>query len=254
MLNLIGMGLRGVPSLTLQEDEVLKRSHKIYFEAYTSIAPSDTINELESRYSKHVKPLARSQLENPEEIIKESLGEIVSLIIVGDPLTATTHNQLRFEAEKSGVDVKCYENASIITAAFGYTGLFTYRMSAPVSLPFPHEKFFPRSVYDKISKNIEARRHSLILLDLSPERGMKIREAVKYLLEMEKNFGTGLLTEDRELIAISDLGHGDEKIVMVTFGSMISYEGGRINCLILPESPAEDEIRFMSMFCRKLPL
>jgi diphthine synthase len=254
MLNLIGMGLRGVQSLTIQEDEILKRSHRIYFEAYTSIAPENTINELESRYSRSVKPLARIDVENPEEIIKESLSGIVSLIIVGDPLTATTHNQLRLEAQNSGVEVKCYENASIITAAFGYTGLFTYRMSPPVSLPFPHEKFFPRSVYDKISKNIEDRRHSLILLDLSPGKGMKISEAVKYLLEMENRFGTGLLTEDRELIAISDLGHSDEKIVMGTFRSMTSYEGGKINCIILPERPTEDEVRFMSMFCRKLPL
>ncbi|WP_393971768.1 diphthine synthase [Oxyplasma meridianum] len=254
MLNLIGMGIRGVHSLTLQEDEILKRSQKIYFEAYTSIAPENTINDLESRYSKPVKPLTRSEVENPEKIIKESLEETVSLIIVGDPLTATTHNQLRFEAEKYGVVVKCYENASIITAAFGYTGLFTYKMAPPISLPFPHEKFFPRSVYDKISKNIENRMHSLILLDLNPGRGMKVSEAVKYLLEMEKNFGNGLLTEFRELIAISDLGHMDEKIVSGSFGSMISYNGGRINCLIIPESPTEDEVRFLSTFCKRLPI
>jgi diphthine synthase len=254
MLNLVGMGLRGTLSLTLQEDEVLRKSDKIYFEAYTSIAPENTIKELEARYSKSVRSLDRSDVENPLEIIKESLRGIVSLIVVGDPLTATTHNQLRFEAEESGVVVKCYENASILTAAFGYTGLFTYRMSPPVSLPFPNEKFFPRSVYDKIAKNIENRRHSLILLDLSPGKGMKVSEAVKYLLEMEKNFGSGFLTEDKELIAISDLGHQDEKIARGTFRDMLSYEGGKINCLILPETPTEDEVRFMSRFCRKITL
>ena len=254
MLNLVGMGLRGVLSLTLQEDEVLRKSDKIYFESYTSIAPENTINDLETKYSKPVKPLERGDVENPAQLIRESLEETVSLIVVGDPLSATTHNELRFEAVKSGVVVKCYENASIITAAFGYTGLFTYRMSPPVSLPFPHERFFPRSVYDKISKNIKNKRHTLILLDLTPGKGMKISEAVKYLLEMENNFGSGLLTEDRELIAISDLGHQDEKIVTGTFREMTSYEGGKINCLILPESPTEDEVRFMSTFCKRLSL
>lgn len=254
MLNLMGMGLRGTSSLTLQEDEVLKISDRIYFEAYTSIAPENTKNELEARYSKPVSSLERSDVENPADIIEESRKGIVSLIVVGDPLTATTHNELRFEAEKSGVVVKCYENASIITASFGYTGLFTYRMSPPLSLPFPHEKFFPKSVYEKISKNIENKRHSLILLDLIPGKGMKVSEAVKYLLEMEENFGSGLLTGDRDLIALSDLGHKDEKIVRGTFRDMISYEGGKINCLIIPESPAEDEERFMSMFCRKITL
>ena len=39
------------------------------------------------------------------------------------------------------------------------------------------------------------------------------------------------------MIAISDLGHPDEKTVKGSVDEMRSYEGGKINCLILPESP-----------------
>ena len=252
MLNLIGMGLRGISSLTLQEDEVLKNTDRIYFEAYTSIAPENTMKDLEKRYGRAVIPLGRDDIEDPKKIIKESLRENVSLVVVGDPMMATTHSELRFEAENSGVIVKCYENASIITVAFGSTGLFTYRISAPISLPFPDEKFFPRSVYDKIIKNIEAKKHTLILLDLQNGKGMKVSVAVHYLLRMESSLGSGILKEDTDMIALSDLGHPDEKIVKSTMGALRSYDGGKINCLILPETPAEDEVRFMDLFCGKI--
>ncbi|MHB1812380.1 MAG: diphthine synthase [Thermoplasmataceae archaeon] len=251
MLNLMGMGLRGILSLTLQEDDVLKKTDRIYFETYTSIAPGDTVKELENRYDRPVTPVGRDDIENPKRILEESLTENVSLIVVGDPMMATTHSELRFEAENSGVSVKCYENASIITAAFGCTGLFTYRISAPVSLPFPSEKFFPRSVYDKITKNVEFKKHTLILLDLQHGKGMKVSEAIDYLLKMERSFGAGTIKESTDVIAISDLGHPDEKTVKGSVDEMRSYEGGKINCLILPESPTEDETRFMNLFCGK---
>lgn len=252
MLNLVGMGLRGILSLTFQEDEILRNTDTIYFEAYTSIAPENTVKDLEKRYGRAVIPLGRDDIEYPEKIIEESLRENVSLVVVGDPMMATTHSELRFHAENSGVVVKCYENASIITAAFGSTGLFTYRISAPISLPFPDEKFFPRSVYDKIVKNIEAKKHTLILLDLQNGKGMKVSEAVNYLLRMESSLGGGILKDETVMIALSDLGHPDEKIVKSTMGVLKSYDGGRINCLILPESPVEDEIRFMNLFCGKI--
>ena len=147
MLNIMGLGLRGVKSLTLEEADAIRESEIVYFETYTSISPQDTINSIPSLTKGIVKPADRKLVETDKEIINEAKKKNVTLLVTGDALSATTHNELRMEAKKSGIEVRIFENASIITAFISRTGLFNYKFGNIVSMPFVYENFFQSSIY-----------------------------------------------------------------------------------------------------------
>ncbi len=100
MLNIIGIGLRGYKSITLEQLDAIKNSDIVYFETYTSISPENTFDYLRSITGKKLIKADRNTVESSNEIIKNALNSNVSFIVTGDALTATTHNELRLEAIK----------------------------------------------------------------------------------------------------------------------------------------------------------
>ena len=177
MIYLLGLGLRGLDSVTLLEDRIISSCDRIYFESYTSVSPESTVHHLENHYGKRVIPVLREDIENGAAILEEAKSSDVCLLVTGDPLYATTHNQIRLDALKSGIRLEVIENSSVLAVVPGRVGLFPYRMGPPVSLPFVSERFMPRSVLDKIGKNLAAELHTLLLLDLVSGRTMYPWEA-----------------------------------------------------------------------------
>lgn len=230
MLYIMGIGLRGVPSLTLEEADAIRRSSMVFFETYTSVSPEGTISELETTFSRQILPLGRKEIEESGMLIELSIAEDVSLIVTGDPLSATTHNQLRADAMEAGVKVSVMENASILSVIPGRIGLFPYRMGPPVSLPFPYDIFLPRSVCDKIMANIRSNLHTIVLLDLKDGRTMFTSEALGTLLKMEEKYEVGSITPKTKVFAVSRVSQKGEKLIYDTVENIIS--------LGLEESPA----------------
>lgn len=55
--------------------------------------------------------------ERSDEILEGAVNGSVAFLVVGDPLSATTHADLILRAKQRGIDVQVVHNASILTAA-----------------------------------------------------------------------------------------------------------------------------------------
>ncbi|EQB73073.1 MAG: hypothetical protein AMDU4_FER2C00106G0010 [Ferroplasma sp. Type II] len=253
MLNIMGLGLRGVKSLTLEEADAIRESEIVYFETYTSISPQDTINSIPSLTEGIVKPADRKMVETDKEIINEAKNKNVTLLVTGDALSATTHNELRMEAKKSGIEVKIFENASIITAFISRTGLFNYKFGNIVSMPFVYENFFPVSVYERIYTNYSNSMHTLLLLDLKDGKTMQVCEALSILQKMEEKKGKGLINSGIIVIAGIGIASENERIIYGTLEKIMEYNPqGSPASIIIPSRMNDVENEFLNTFAMKI--
>lgn len=252
MLYIMGLGLRGVSSLTNEENYIIRNSSTIYFETYTSISPESTVSELERIYTRNIELADREFVEDGKQLIELSRNEDVVLIVTGDPLSATTHNQLRADAMDEGVEVEVIENASILSVVPGKIGLFPYRMGPPVSLPFLQDKFHPKSVLEKIQANRDSGFHTILLLDLKDGRTMFPREAIEILLELEERHGQGVISGNTEVFSLSKVSQKGERLIFDTAENILNYsEDLSPSVLVMPAELNHSEAHFASRFNRK---
>ena len=104
MLTIIGLGLGGPNSITMDGVIALSLSEHIFYETYTSPIHSDTLEWIKLKSEKEPIHLSRSQVEEPKELIDLSKKTNVSLLIVGDSLSATTHVSLLLECKKNNIE------------------------------------------------------------------------------------------------------------------------------------------------------
>jgi diphthine synthase len=247
----MGMGLRGYRSLTVDEIEQLKRCDNIFLEMYTSGSMIDDIQRISRELKKNIQQVYREDVEQSDVIIKAAQRSETALLVIGDALTATTHNQIRFELEDLGIPVLIYENASIVTAIMGYLGLHLYNLGPVISLPFVSEKFFPKSPYEKLVRNITNQEHSLILLDLSPSGYMKPSDAIHILQDMNEKFGKKIDLERTRLCVVNAFGMPEQKIFV---GNPVSAEketfSDKPSAIVFPgrlDSSEQDSLRRLSV-------
>jgi len=209
MLTLIGLGLNDEKDLTLKGMEAAKNADKVFAEFYTSFWNGNKEN-LEKIIGKKIAELQRKDLEeNSEKFLEQAKKSNIVLLVQGDPLVATTHETLIIEAKKMRIETKIIHNSSIFSAICE-TGLHIYKFGPSVTIPFPEKTKgkFPESVYDIIKMNKIRGLHTLCLLDIDSEnkRFMLPQEAVRILLEIEKQRKEEIFTEDTEVIAVGKLG------------------------------------------------
>uniref|UniRef100_A0A6A7G0F1 diphthine methyl ester synthase n=1 Tax=Hirondellea gigas TaxID=1518452 RepID=A0A6A7G0F1_9CRUS len=177
MFYLIGLGLGDPSDVSIKGKQIIKRCQKVYLEAYTSIMLHGAKEDLEAYYGRSIDVADREMVEqNASELMMGTAGATsqgladssatdVALLVVGDPLGATTHTDLILRAKKNGIPVSIINNASVLTAV-GLTGLDMHRFGEVVSIPFWEETWKPKSFYDKIAKNLKDGLHTLCLLDI----------------------------------------------------------------------------------------
>src|SRR3989344_9097455 len=125
-LHLIGLGLCNEQDITLRGLEALKKCSTIYFENYTSVMQC-TIEDIEKLTKKKIIEANREQIENKsEEILKQAEKENIAILVIGDPMSATTHINFLIEAKKRNIKCEVVHNPSILTA-IGITGLQLYK-------------------------------------------------------------------------------------------------------------------------------
>jgi diphthine synthase len=117
MLYFIGLGLGDAKDITVKGLEAVKKSKKVFLEAYTSILSCGK-DDLEAFYGRNDLILAdRDLVESGAEEILEFAQEFdVSFLVVGDPFGATTHSDLMLRAREKGIATKTIHNASIMNA------------------------------------------------------------------------------------------------------------------------------------------
>ncbi|MAG08406.1 diphthine synthase [Candidatus Woesearchaeota archaeon] len=181
-LYIIGLGLNNEKDITLKGLEAVKGSDYVYLENYTS-ALNCSVKDLEKLYGKKIILADRDLIENKAEqtILKDAKSKNVSLLVIGEPLSATTHIDIMLRAKELKIKVNIINNASILTAA-GITGLQLYKFGQITSIPFDNKDI--KTPVEVLKKNQKAGLHTLFLLDLNPEKKefLSINKALEYLV------------------------------------------------------------------------
>uniref|UniRef100_A0A5S6QA87 diphthine methyl ester synthase n=1 Tax=Trichuris muris TaxID=70415 RepID=A0A5S6QA87_TRIMR len=235
MLYLIGLGLGGPEDITVRGLQAARSCSKLYFELYTSLLPDgQDLSRLENLVGKAVLPCDRELLENGyEQMLDAAKGENIAVLVIGDPLGATTHCSLYLQAKECNVPVEVIHNASILNAV-GCCGLQLYNFGRTVSIVFWTAEYRPESFFDKIEANLKNGLHTLCLLDIKvkersveniikdrkiyePPQYMLASEAACILMEIvERRRRTGsptVLQSSTRCVALARIGWQDQRIV-----------------------------------------
>ena len=232
----IGLGLYDEKDLTLRAVEEARKCEVLFAEFYTSALMGTDLSRLEDTLGGKIRTLTREQVEKGDDILSEAATKRVGFLVAGDPMTATTHVDLRLRALKRGISTRVVHGVSILTAAAGLLGLQAYKFGRTVTIPFQEERFKPTSPYEMISQNRRAGLHTLVLLDLK-EGGdfMTANEAIKYLIEREIEMGFGAFTEDSLVCVLARVGSEKPLVKAGRVGLMAVQDfGGPLHCLVIP--------------------
>jgi diphthine synthase len=243
VLYIIGLGLYGEKDISVRGLEIIRSSDYIYMEYYTSILGID-LEALKKFYEKEIILADREMIENDfDQVIMEKAKDgNVSLLVVGDPFSATTHMDLFMRCINNKVKVEVLNNASIMNSC-GVTGMSLYRFGETVTIPFFTKNWRPYSFYEKILKNFQNDFHTLVLLDIKVKeiseenlaRGKKIYEAPRFmtvnvaleqLKEAEDFYKKGLITDDTQVYGIARIGSPTQLIVSGKFNEIIKTDFG----------------------------
>ncbi|HLD49147.1 MAG TPA: diphthine synthase [archaeon] len=207
MLFLIGLGL-SEGDISIKAINAIKKCDAVYAEFYTNKFLGDLKN-IEKITGKKIEILSREKTES-DFIINEAKKKSIALLIAGDPLTATTHTELLFEAKKQKIKTEIIHAPSIFTAV-AESGLQLYKFGRTVTLAFPEKGFEPESPYEMIFENKKSGLHTLLLLDTkNGEKFMTIKKGLEMLAKNKT------INESTKLIACCALG-SDEQAIKYNF-------------------------------------
>ena len=166
----------------------------------------------------------------------------VALLVVGDPLCATTHTDMMLRAREIGATVEVIHNASVM-GAIASCGLQLYQFGQTVSVPYFDGAWRPDSFYDKIKYNQLGKMHTLVLVDIKvkepdfeamvrnqtaflPPRFMTVNQCVAQLLEVEARRGEGVCLGRSLAIGVARLGQPSQQIVFGTLEELLCVDFG----------------------------
>lgn len=232
---LVGLGLS--PDLiTLRGLEKVRKARKVYLDVYTSSFPG-SVDEVKRIVGRDDIALANRSIleERSSEIIGELEHGDVALLVIGNPLLATTHISLLIEARSKGHSFEVVPAPGIIPNALLFAGLMIYKIGKPVTLTYPREGIISEYPYDVIKDNDSRNLHTILLLEMDMEKGvmMTIPEAVKLLFRLESIRREGVISGDRKAVAVSALGSHKQRICPRRLKELLNYEGEGPHTLIL---------------------
>ena len=224
----IGLGLNNEYDLTLKGLEKARKADKVYIELYTNPMPNLSIKNLEKMVGKKIVILRRKDLEEKAEevLIKKAEKNNVALIVPGDPMIATTHVWIRLEAEKKGIKTEVIHAPSIYSAAPSIIGLQIYKFGKTVTIPFPKENYRPKTPYEVIKENFTRGLHTLVLLDVDAEKGrwMSIKEGLEYLLNIEEEEKSKIVTPEKLVVGLAGLGSEKPIVKADSISSILNFD------------------------------
>ncbi|KAI5123835.1 hypothetical protein M0805_009127 [Coniferiporia weirii] len=184
MFYVIGLGLCDEKDITVRGLEAVRKSSRVYLEAYTSILMVQK-ERLEEFYDRAVILADREMVElESDEILRDADKEDVSLLVVGDLFGATTHTDMILRARALGIPTRVIHNASIMNA-IGACGLQLYNFGQAVSPVFFTETWNPDSFYDRIKEDSDLWIHTLMPLGILAKKQNEenLMDSLKFLEE-----------------------------------------------------------------------
>ena len=271
-LLLVGMGPGSVAAMTQEALEAATSAAHRRYEAYTALWPEHELKSLESIIGT-IKKVMRPEVEQPEELFALASTSLVALLVVGDPLQATTHVDLQLQAIERGIECRVFHGISVTTLVTGAIGLSNYRFGRQTTLTYPYGGWVATSPMETIAMNQFTGLHTLALLDLDPtgqgtgsQQPMAPEDAVRSIEMMCNKISDGfdgrvfenenpidmlmksalaaMVNTDinaMRVILCSDMGTSEQNIITTTVGALSAQRGGRLNCLVFPATTGEVE-------------
>ena len=270
-LLLVGMGMGRLEGMTTEAIQAATQADHRRYEAYTALWPEDELARLEATVGP-VQRVMRPEVEEPEEIFALAKDSLVALLVVGDPLQATTHVDLQLRAREAGIECHVFHGISITSVVTGAVGLSNYKFGRQTTLTYPYGDWIATSPMEVLAANWEQNLHTLALLDLDPtglgtgdQRPMRPEDAVQSMrlmweklqetvdeplsedyvrlafrqmatkLYLQQNF------DDIPVVLCADMGTPEQAIVTTTLGALGDEKGGRLNSLVFPAGTGEVE-------------
>ena len=222
---MIGLGLDN-NEITQKGLNALEKVEKAYAEFYTN-----TANINLEKLPAEIEILQREDVEQEDKILASAEKRDTAFLVSGDPLTATTHYDIKHRAEEKGLDVKVFHAPSIFTS-IAETGLSVYKFGRTVTLP---RKGSPDSIKKYIEKNDSIGLHSLVLLDIDYDASSAAKKLVNLGVE-----------SSREAVLIERANHDNMKIEASTLEKISGSElGSTPHSIILPGEKSFKEEEFL---------
>ena len=239
MLSFVGLGLYDEKDVSVKGLETIRDADLIYAEFYTSRMMGVSPERLAEFYGKEVRLLSREEVEgNPEDWMIQATDRKVAFLVGGDPMISTTHLDLRLRALRMGINTRIVHSSSIVTAVSGLTGLQNYRFGRSTSIPYPYfaggKRIVARSPYDVVVDNLNRELHTLLFLDIQPERYMTASGGAALLLEMEAEAGESRLISALG-VGVARAGSEDAAAVADWLPKLADRDlGGPLHILVVP--------------------
>lgn len=236
-LTFIGLGLHDEKDISLKGFEEINNCDEVYAEFYTAKLTGTDIKKIEKTIGKPVEILSRVETEKGDIILNSAKDKNVVFLTAGDPMTATTHVDLRLRAIKNVIKTKVIHGSSIIAAVSGLLGLQNYKFGRTTTLVYPEKDYFPTSPYDVIKDNKKMGLHTLVLLDIQADnnRYMTANEGMKLLLKMEEKHKENIFNEETVICVVARAGSDEPITVAGTVNDLINSDfGPPLHTMVIP--------------------
>lgn len=234
-LTFVGLGL-GPKGITLDGVEEMIGADIIYLEYYTTPHEPQLLKQVQAATGKTFTIVDRQFVEDGNRILAEAEAKKVVLAVLGDPMIATTHNELRVRAIERGVETRVIHSATIVSAAASASGLHSYKFSRTTTVTRESVSRLSQA-YHMLHENLLEGGHTLLLLEYDTQSGEGVTpaDAMAGLLLAEGNFKRGVVSEDSFALVLSRLGREDAALAAGRFAELSKKEaGGPPHCLIIP--------------------
>ena len=278
-LLLVGMGMGRLEGMTHEALQAASAAEHRRYEAYTALWPDEELERLEARIGA-IQRVMRPEVEEPDELLALASTSLVALLVVGDPLQATTHVDLQLRAAEAGVECRVFHGLSITTLVTGAVGLSNYKFGRQTTLTYPYGGWIATSPLEVVAVNWAQNLHTLALLDLDPtgqgtgeQQPMTPADAANAMRLMWTKLSDAELREDAadtaqrskhamieefldraiddvRVVLCSDMGTPDQALVTTTMGKLGHEKGGRLNCLVFPAGTGEIEEKALARWKR----
>ena len=278
-LVLIGMGPGGIAGMTRAAIQAATNADHRRYEAYTALWSAEDLEVLENEIGQ-IQRVMRPEVEEPLELLELAKNEVVALLVVGDPLQATTHVDLQLQAIEAGIECSVIHGVSITGLVTGAIGLSNYRFGRQTTLTYPYGGWVATSPLEVIALNRKQGLHTLALLDLDPtgegtggQKPMQPLDASQAIIRMAQKLADGLEHLPREtgfddlkfessseicddisslmIVLCSDMGTDDQSISYLSVGELAEAKTGRLHCLVIPAEPSDVEANALNRWSKK---
>ena len=252
---LIGIGPGDLEHMTERARSVARGCKKRYLEGYTAVLPTEQEALLESVVGPWER-MMRPSVESPETLLAESRNDSVALLVVGDPMQATTHIDLEARCMEEGIGFEVVPGMSATSLAVSLSGLQSYKFGRQVTLPYPYGDYLATSPLEMILRNLESGLHTLVLLDLDPT-GMGVdlptpmspSQAISTLEEMSSKWleegdgldSTSVVVNEWEGMLLSDVGTKGQRVFSGSLEEISKIQYGWVHSLIIPSEMSDNE-------------